>query len=131
MSNANGPLIPSEGAAADWQGFPSARPTAGQQAGPGIWLFHTGDYHSSQPDYTSFISRSLRGRNIYRLVPYDWEMRFTDNGSYAYKGYENKEIVQVPFELWCIGINTPENPGDDFRLIPLLFEGTADSINKG
>jgi hypothetical protein len=59
-------------------------------------------------------------------------MRFTADGSYSYKGYENDEVVWVPFELWCIGMATPDDPSDDYKLIPLLLEdlGYGEVVNN-
>lgn len=129
VANAAGPIDPPEGAAADFQGFPSLRPTDGQQVGAGHWMFHTGD-NGTRGSYSAFLSRSMRGDNFSRVVPFDWEMRFTERGSYSFKGYEADEIVHVPFELWCIGMNTPDDTSDDYRLIPLLLEDIGGVINN-
>lgn len=50
----------------------------------------------------------------------DFEIRFTDNQNYAfgYYRYDSLFVVSVPFEIWDIGINTPDDPSDDVRLIP-------------
>ncbi|MBL7111349.1 MAG: T9SS type A sorting domain-containing protein [Bacteroidales bacterium] len=129
VANCNGPIDPPEGAAADFQGFPSLRPTDGQQCGEGHWMFHTGD-NGTRGSYAKFKERSCRGDNFDRLVPYDWEMRFTAEGSYSFKGYEANEVVEVPFELWCIGMGTPDDPSDDYRLIPLLLEDIGGVVNN-
>ena len=34
------------------------------------------------------------------------------------RAYEDSQLVKVPFELWNIGIDTPDDPRDDYRLIP-------------
>ena len=59
----------------------------------------------------------------------DYEMRFTGDagspgvhGSYAIEVYENDNVFWVPFELWAIGVGTPNNPSDDVRLVPLIFD---------
>ena len=134
--NGAGPLDPPESAAAPWAGFPcptgvdpDGYPTDGQQVGEGKWLFHTGD-NGTRGSYAKFKERSCRGDNFSRLVPYDWEMRFTAGGSYSFKGYEDDSIVEVPFELWCIGMGTPDDPSDDYRLIPLLLEDIGGVVNN-
>ncbi len=116
VANAAGAIDPPEGAAADFQGFPTLRPTDGQQVGGGHWMFHTGG--GGRSSYETFLARSMRGSNFDRLVPYDWEMRFTAEGSYAVRAFEDGLIVSVPFELWNVGIATYDDPSDDYRLIP-------------
>jgi len=130
VANANGPIDPPESAAAAWEGFPvpigvdpDGFVTDGQQAGTGKWFFHTAaDYASSAGgiygSYENFFERSMRGDNMKRAVPYDWEMRFTAEGSWAVRAFEGGKVLNVPFELWCTGIDSPDDPSDDFRLIP-------------
>ncbi|MCK7526136.1 MAG: hypothetical protein MZV64_55280 [Ignavibacteriales bacterium] len=56
-------------------------------------------------------------------MPYDFEIRFTAAGG---RGDEFvhmvKDLMDVPFELWNIGIGTPDDPSDDYRMIPLLYD---------
>ena len=137
VANGAGVVDPPEGAAADFQGFPTLRPTDGQQVGAGHWMFHTGD-NGTRGSYSAFLARSMRGSNFSRLIPYDWEMRFTGsndnpevNGSYAVRAFEDGFVVWVPFELWCIGIGTPDDPSDDFRLIPWILEFTDTAESYG
>ena len=137
VANGAGPIDPPEGAAADFQGFPSLRPTDGQQVGAGHWFFHTGDDTAgNRRSYAAFLSKSMRNDNFDRFVPNDWEMRFTgsnDNpgvgGSYAVKAFTTGTVHWVPFELWCIGVNTPDDPSDDFRLIPWFLEDIGGIVN--
>ena len=91
VSNANGPLEPPEGAAADFQGFPSLGPTENQQVGTGIWLFHAGgsDGSYNSGSGSSFLDRAMRGNNFDRAIPFDWEMRFTARGSWAVRAFED------------------------------------------
>ncbi|MBU2494445.1 MAG: T9SS type A sorting domain-containing protein [Bacteroidetes bacterium] len=133
VANAAGPLDPFTGAAAEFQGFPTPeRPGARQQVGAGAWLFHTGDNGGTNDggtygSYTAFKGRSMRNDNFDRLVPFDWEMRFTAGGSWAVRAFQDGLIVQVPFELWCTGINTPNDPSDDYRMIPWILDN-ADNM---
>ncbi|MBI1937133.1 MAG: hypothetical protein HYS25_03325 [Ignavibacteriales bacterium] len=132
VANAAGPLDPFEGAAADFQGFPvPSRPGANQQVGDGKWMFHTGDNGGSgdggtRGSYEAFLSRSMRGSNFSYAVPYDWEMRFTAEGSYAIKAFQDEKIIHVPFELWNVGINTPDDPSDDYKVIPWILDSDED-----
>jgi len=54
------------------------------------------------------------------LLPYDYELRFTDNDNYAIDYWDNNKIISVPFELWNIGIDTHEDSIDDIRMIPFV-----------
>jgi len=132
VANGNGKLNSIEAAAPEWQGFPvpldsennPLRPTDNQQVGSGKWMFHTGDPGQSRGTYETFKVRTIRNDNFDRLVPYDWEMRFTSRGSWALRWFEDDYLVKVPFELWNTGISTPDDPSDDYRLIP-YFLSTA------
>ncbi len=128
VANADGPIDPPESAAAPWAGFPcptgvdpDGYPTDGQQVGPAKWLFHTGD-NGSRDSYAAFKSRSMRNDNFEVAVPYDWEMRFTEEGSWSYRRFDEGLAVQVPFELWCAGQGTPDDASDDYKLVPGLLE---------
>lgn len=131
VANASGKLNPPSGAAAagdDWQGFPGERPADNQQVNGSTWLFHTADNGGSsgggtRGDYASFLSRTTRdGDNWPYLIPYDFEMRFTASGSWAYEAFNTGQTFKVPFELWNIGIGTPDDPSDDVRLIPWILD---------
>ncbi|MCK6618904.1 MAG: T9SS type A sorting domain-containing protein [Calditrichaceae bacterium] len=122
VANAAGPLIPPEGAAAGFAGFPSLNPTANQQVGEGIWLIHTAEL-GFQGSYFLFIDRITRnGSNWSKILGYDYEMRLTAGGSYAWKAYQDQSVMPVPFELWNIGANTPNDPGDDYRMVPWVLD---------
>ncbi len=61
--------------------------------------------------------------NFSALVPYDFELRFTEEGSWAWWAFTTGNFAKVPFELWNIGIGTPDDPSDDYRMIPIMYEG--------
>ncbi|MBU2493871.1 MAG: T9SS type A sorting domain-containing protein [Bacteroidetes bacterium] len=131
VANQSGKLEPSEGGALPEAGFPSISPTDRQQEGDGIWLFHTGDNggtfdNGNRSSYSAFQARSLRNDNRNRLIPYDWEMRFTSEGSWAVRAFQDGLLVKVPFELWCIGINSPDDPRDDYRMVPWILDNGED-----
>ncbi len=124
VANGAGPIDPFTGAAADFQGFPvPARPGDEQQVGSGHWFFHAGGGGGS---LSEFIRRSLRGSNFSRVIPFDWEMRFTGE-SWASKAFLDGALLKVPFELWNIGSNTPDDASDDYRVIPWFL----DSVQGG
>jgi hypothetical protein len=138
VANASGKLNPSEGCTAagdDWYGFPGTAPTTAQQTNGSRWLFHTADNGGSSGggtryDYESFISRTTRdGSNWPSIIPYDFEMRFTQRGSWAYEAFNTGQTFQVPFELWNIGIGTPDDPSDDYRLIPWINDDGDSTYN--
>ena len=118
VANGAGPIDPFTGAAAGFRSFPVPnRPGAEQQVGDAIWFFNVGG-GANDGQYDTFLSRSLRGTNFSRVISFDWEMRFTARGSWAVRRFEDGALLKVPFELWNIGINTPDDPSDDYRLVP-------------
>jgi len=138
VANASGPLNPPEGGAFDFQGFPSIPLTDNQQVGLARWAFHTGDNGGSsgggtRGSYSAFLARVVRNDNATRLTGYDFEMRFTGsnanpgvNGSYAIRAFQDDQVFWVPFELWRIGADSPDDPGDDLRLTPWILDNGED-----
>lgn len=135
-ANAAGPLDPPDMGvfAFNNSGFPffngSDRPVRGRQQTNGTaWGIHTGNIKTgNQPDYSyqNFLQHVLRNDNVDRLIPYDYEIRFSEApDNYANWAYTDQQTRPVPFELWNIGFNTPEDPADDFRMIPWILPGEA------
>ena len=126
VANAAGPIDPPVAGAFDFQGFPTpgeTNPPDEQQVGDGHWAFNTGDtVPGTRGSFSVFKERSMRGTNFDRLVPFDWEMRFTAGGSFAVQAFTTGFVVSVPFELWNIGVSTPTDATDDYRLIPWFLE---------
>ncbi len=54
------------------------------------------------------------------LLPYDYELRFTEKENFAIDYWNNNRIISVPFELWNIGVDTPNDFSDDIRMIPFI-----------
>ncbi|MFN0157535.1 MAG: T9SS type A sorting domain-containing protein [Bacteroidota bacterium] len=129
VANAAGPLAPPEGAAATFAGFPVfADPTERQQVGPAEWLIHTGSFGSGDVSYAGwFVQRVFRGDNFSRFVPYDFELRFTATGGKAWLAFTTGEVIDVPFEIWNTGIDTPDDPLDDFRMIPWVNDADGNA----
>ena len=135
IANAAGPLDYLEGCGADWAHFPGpgrSAQTGSQQVGEGYWLIHTGDngdryYYDGD---NSFLTRSMRN-GWGNVVPYDFEVRFTEGGSTAWDAFQTRggQVFHVPFELWNIGIGTPDDPSDDYRLIPYVIDWDGDGWN--
>ncbi len=144
VANASGVLDPPEPGAAAWAGFPvpdSADPGDRQQVGAGKWLFHAADNGGTcgggtRDGYDDFLSRATRyGANLPVMGICDYEMRFTgsnDNpgvgGGYAIEAFFDDNVFWVPFELWNIGVGTPDYSGDDYRLVPFTIDDGGDDI---
>ncbi len=127
-ANANGPVVPAHPAAAAYAGFPTPDITAdgvgddpsdAQQVGPARWLVYAGGAFGG---YDSFLDRAIisRGRTEADLAGRTFEIRFTADGSTAYRRFQDNAAVQVPFEIWSTPTETPDDPSDDVKLIPVL-----------
>jgi len=114
-------------------GFPNASGIDATVQGPptdygdgGRWGIHTGggaNKAASTVDNaysTRFVPRTFRNDDFSRFVPYDFEIRFTAAGGKGYTAFSSSKVIDVPFELWNIGLNTPNDPSDDFRMIPWI-----------
>jgi len=145
VANGNGPLSqPEMGCFAynsngfpflgDWDGVPVAgdidRPTEDQQVSPAEWGIHTGMNAVGMDDsYDYFVTRTTQGGARWSsIIPYDWEIRFTTAGGKAYipnafmTGASTGGVyLDVPFELWCIGMDK-NSTADDYRLFPYLLD---------
>lgn len=64
-------------------------------------------------------------RYINFAVPHDYELRFTAQGGFAVYAFTDDKVCTVPFEIWDIGIGTPDDPSDDRRMIPLIVENDS------
>lgn len=144
VQNAAGTLSPPIGGAAaapvitapDNQ-FPigeAAPPGPGQQStNSRVWLFHTGGAYET---YADFLSRTFRigtpldNRSTFGF--FDYEMRFTGQsiGRLAFQG-SGTDPITVPFELWNIGEGTPDDPSDDYRMIPYVFDNETTAFPDG
>ena len=161
VQNAAGPIVPPDMAAYAFNssGFPQLpdspypdpdRPTRNvqQSQSDAVWGFHAGGVSSINfgpiTDGGTFLGRSARNDNIDVIGTFDYEMRFTqrcadaidgtisETDCLAYRRFEDGALVEVPFELWNIGLATPDDPSDDFRLLPAICEeacgGGTDSL---
>jgi len=132
VANAAGPLDPPDMAAFAFtsSGFPQIpcplnqavlcdRPTLDyqQSTNSSLWGIHTlGD--GTRQSYASFLERVLRNGAIAPL-PFDYEIRFTGT-SLHYDAFQTGTVVvsdSLPFEVWNIGIDTPIDTNDDYRMI--------------
>jgi hypothetical protein len=164
VANANGKLDPPQPGsfAFNSSGFPIGPPllpdqdrpdgTIQQSAGLTVssgWGIHTGmnapDMSASYSYFKTRVTQS--GARWPVIIPYDFEIRFTATGSEAlfpsaFAGPVDR-LVHVPFELWNIGINTPDNTADDYQMFAnildvdgsytfnLLTQAGVDSVDNG
>jgi len=81
--------------------------------------------NGTRAGYAAFINRVPRdGARWPVIVPYDFEIRFKGTTSLGYNAFGNAAeqlFYDVPFELWQIGSNTPNNTADDIRMIPYML----------
>ena len=88
-------------------------------------LNSTGDYIMGHPALTR--SSQLIGL----FDPNDFEIRFTERGSYAFHPFTTRNVMWVPFEVWDIGPTSgfsyvgDNDPADDVQLIPNIFSDTG------
>ena len=134
-SNAAGPLVPPEiGALAfNSNGFPfldgADRPSARQQTNGSTWGVHASPSSGlfgpieASGSFLDVVTAggTLRGSG----GAYDYEIRFTSSGGQAWRNRDGGGFVDVPFELWSIGAGTPDDPSDDFRMIPAVCEAAC------
>jgi hypothetical protein len=135
VADQTGPLATPYPGAFAFQSFPT--PGAGNppsNAQGGAWGIHTGMTGANDGSYSYFLSRVTNGGDRWSIIiPYDWEIRFNadaDNFGVepgAFTGGNNIWMT-VPFELWNIGINTPNDASDDYRLFPYTLEDSDDDI---
>ena len=131
VQNASGPLNPAEPGAAAFGGWPTpdgANPSGRQQANSNnAWfigcarnIFGLGFCNN----YDEFVENIATDA----AVPNDWEIRFPADpkvplGGFAYGS--TGALANVPFELWDIGIATPDDPSDDVRYFPVMLDLSA------
>jgi len=61
--------------------------------------------------------------------PTDFEIRFTDEGSFAAYPSTSGAVIRVPFEVWDVGLVTPgedNDPADDVQMVATLFADSGD-----
>lgn len=146
VANANGALNPPDMGtfAFNSNGFPTLddaaadgvndRPSSRQQANGAKWGICTGASGSTDATYARFLTRTARGTgpgvggNWPWIMPNDYELRFTAAGGKGEMAFTTGTMVDVPFELWNIGINTPDNAADDYRMIPWVNDGDGNDV---
>ncbi len=133
-ANANGVLDPPAGAAADYYGYPGlGRTNIGNQQVSGAKWF-VASTTTSPADYDTFVGRvsgysggyGEANQGMAALVPDDFEIRFTSNGSEVISGWDDSVMVHVPFELWNVGNAAKNDPSDDYQIFAQMFDYNLD-----
>ena len=99
----------------------------------GNWVY--GSYNSTR-DYIAYHGGAEGPEgSIGGFAPNDYEIRFTEEGSYAVYPFVSAVAdviaIKVPFEVWDIGLTPPgqpNDPSDDVRLIPALAPGDTPGV---
>ncbi|SVD23180.1 uncharacterized protein METZ01_LOCUS376034, partial [marine metagenome] len=76
----------------------------------------------------SYYERVFRGTNWSRAIPYDFEMRFTAAGGKCSMMYSTEDVVDVPFELWNVGISTPDDASDDYQMMCWIYDNNGSNV---
>jgi len=111
---------------------PTAKSTGGcPDPGNHIWhgLNSTSEYIASAGGAPGDFSRLERFADY--ASPRDFEMRFTEAGGFAVNAFTDDMICTVPFEIWAIGVSTPNDPSDDVRMIPFISPNDSSKATWG
>ena len=130
VANAAGPIVPATGGAADFAGFPvPQRPGEEQQTTNAVWFLAAG---GGDGTFGSFFDRVIGSRdgNADQFDGSDYEVRFTGS-SQSYRRFQDQALMEVPFEIWNIGRGTPDDPSDDYRMVPAVLDDPAEAENGG
>jgi hypothetical protein len=81
---------------------------------------------SNYRTFAHFLSRSFAGNGIDAVIPNDLEIRFTEKGSQIFDHWDTETLVDVPFELWHVGID-PSDPSDDYQLTAWMLDADGNT----
>lgn len=93
----------------------------------GGWYFvvagpaEAGDYETARNRWTR------NGANDMIIEGNAYEIRFTAPGSKAFLAFTNRLLVDVPFELWCLG-KTANDMADDVKMIPWVYDEDGNDV---
>lgn len=133
ISNSSGILDPPGAGSFHFAGFPTpdnSDPIGGlqQSTNNSRWGIHSADIYR-KGTFKSFNNEISENDSLWRkILSSDFELRFTQTGSKGCKIFNNNEIINVPFEMWNIGKDTPDNLEDDYRMIPWIYENVDNMI---
>ena len=83
--------------------------------------------YNSTREYVMFGRGTGSTGSIGYFTPNDFEIRFTERGSYAYHPFTTENVMRVPFEVWDVGPISESDyagdndPSDDVRLVPVIY----------
>ncbi len=87
--------------------------------------------YNSTGEYILYYRSAGSLESVGNFAPNDYEVRFVplEEGGYAEYGFTSGRFIQVPFEVWDIGIvppGTENDPSDDVQLVPVIFSDEGD-----
>ncbi|MBN1299771.1 MAG: T9SS type A sorting domain-containing protein [Melioribacteraceae bacterium] len=137
IQNAGGPLDPPQAAFPYWyshmpESFSDGDEHYNEQQVGGAWWFFSNtalstDYLAMRSAWTGYTGGYGNNPGIHWLIPDDWEVRFTDQGSEALFNWSDPAFVaNVPFEIWNVG--DPNDPADDYQCVPLALDNDGDGV---
>ena len=122
-------------------GVDACREDAASPGGCPLGNFIYGSYNSTQ-DYVGYFCATCSDGDgpegsLGNFTPNEYEIRFTEEGSYGIYGFSSDRVIPVPFEVWDVGLIVPgqeNDPSDDVQLVPVLFSDAdidGDGVNNG
>ena len=91
----------------------------------GGWFFAVAGSNNIT-SHSAAIGRWTRnGANWSKIIPNNYEIRFTQNGGKGWMAFSTGTLVDVPFEIWYLGPNL-DDPSDDIRMMPWIFDENGD-----
>jgi len=100
---------------------PNAGSTFGCDEVGGNWVY--GSFNGAFTYVMTSFGTGPEG-TLGNFAPNDFEIRFTEQGSYGYHPFTTGNAIWVPFEVWDIGptgIFGTNDPSDDIQMIPNFF----------
>ncbi len=100
---------------------PPAGSTFGCAEVGGNWIY--GSFNGTR-EYIMYHQGTGPEGTLGGYAPNDYEIRFTEAGSYAYLPFTTGAALKVPYEVWDIGPTGPfgqNDPSDDVQMIPNHF----------
>ncbi|MBA64491.1 MAG: hypothetical protein CMG55_01685 [Candidatus Marinimicrobia bacterium] len=101
-----------------WLTYPDGLPFLENSNGGYYFATQGGGTPADQESYYARVFRSPG--NWANAIPNDFEMRFTETGSKAWLAYTSGAVIDVPFELWNVGVLS--DPSDDYQMICWIYD---------
>jgi hypothetical protein len=148
IANGAGRLDPPECGAFAFNdsGFPlvacgTDRPNGARQQSAGVltetqgWGIHAGGASGPFGPATlpgSYLARGwqtdMGSGSTRALGQYDYLWRFTEEGGKGRRVYPDSRWMDVPFEIWRTPQGTLDDPSDDVRLVPFIYDRNVEGV---